>query len=70
MNMTLSALLPGTALPSHLAAVAVPGIAMDTRRLNAGDLFMAVPGEQVDGRAFIPDAIRAGACAVLTESSQ
>lgn len=70
MNMTLSALLPHAGLPPHLAAVAVPGVAMDSRKVSAGDLFLAMPGEQVDGRQFIPEAIRAGAGIVLTESSQ
>jgi UDP-N-acetylmuramoyl-tripeptide--D-alanyl-D-alanine ligase len=43
----------------------VTGVAIDTRRLEPGDMFVALPGEQADGHAFVRDAIRAGATAVL-----
>ena len=37
----------------------------DSRQVRPGDLFVAVPGLFVDGRDFIPDAVRNGAVAVL-----
>lgn len=37
----------------------------DSRQVRPGDLFVAVPGVFVDGRDFIPDAVRNGAVAVL-----
>jgi UDP-N-acetylmuramoyl-L-alanyl-D-glutamate--2,6-diaminopimelate ligase len=43
------------------------GITADSRRVRAGDAFAAFPGTKADGRAFIPDAIRAGAGLVLWE---
>ena len=43
------------------------GAADDSRQVHLGDLFVAYPGAQVDGRQFIPDAIARGACAVLWE---
>ncbi len=40
----------------------------DSRSVLPGDIFVAYPGERVDGRDFIPTAVRAGAAAVLWES--
>jgi UDP-N-acetylmuramoyl-L-alanyl-D-glutamate--2,6-diaminopimelate ligase len=47
---------------------AVTGLAVDSRKLRPGDLFLAYPGERVDGRHFIAQAIAAGAAAVLWDS--
>jgi UDP-N-acetylmuramoyl-tripeptide--D-alanyl-D-alanine ligase len=37
----------------------------DSRQVKAGDLFIAIKGEHVDGHRYIPDAAKAGAGAVL-----
>lgn len=42
----------------------VTGLAIDSRRVTPGDLFVAVPGAHTDGATFIPDAMRRGAVAV------
>jgi UDP-N-acetylmuramoyl-L-alanyl-D-glutamate--2,6-diaminopimelate ligase len=47
----------------------VTGIAMDSRLIQPGFLFVAMQGEAVDGHAFIPDAIRRGAAAIVGEQS-
>jgi UDP-N-acetylmuramoyl-L-alanyl-D-glutamate--2,6-diaminopimelate ligase len=39
----------------------------DSRRASRGAAFFAYPGEKADGRAFIGDAVRRGASAVLWE---
>ena len=39
--------------------------AVDTRELGEGDLFVGLRGERVDGGAFAPDAVSAGAWGVL-----
>jgi len=39
----------------------------DSRLVQAGDLFIAVPGTKLDGRRFIDDAKAKGAAAILTE---
>lgn len=44
------------------------GLAIDSRKVKPGDLFLAVPGERADGRQFIRQAIAAGASAVLWEA--
>lgn len=40
----------------------------DSRQVQAGDLFFALPGQRTDGRRFIDAAIERGACAVLCEA--
>jgi UDP-N-acetylmuramoyl-L-alanyl-D-glutamate--2,6-diaminopimelate ligase len=47
----------------------VPGaqLTTDSRRVRAGDVFIACPGESGDGRHYIQQAIEAGARAVLFE---
>ena len=44
------------------------GLAIDSRKVKAGDLFLAYPGLRSDGRAHIAQAIAAGAGAVLWDS--
>jgi UDP-N-acetylmuramoyl-L-alanyl-D-glutamate--2,6-diaminopimelate ligase len=44
------------------------GLQNDSRLIKPGDLFVAYPGALVDGRHYIPQAIKAGAHAVLYES--
>jgi UDP-N-acetylmuramoyl-L-alanyl-D-glutamate--2,6-diaminopimelate ligase len=43
------------------------GICADSRRVQLGDVFVAVPGVNVDGHRFIGEAIRRGAVAVIGE---
>jgi UDP-N-acetylmuramoyl-L-alanyl-D-glutamate--2,6-diaminopimelate ligase len=44
------------------------GLAVDSREIRPGDLFLAVPGESADGRRFISQAIASGAAGVAWES--
>ncbi len=46
------------------------GIAIDSRKVKPGDLFIAYAGELADGRAYIPQALLAGAVGVLWDSSE
>lgn len=48
--------------------VRIAGLAIDSRKIKPGDLFLAYPGQRADGRAHIPQAIAAGAGAVLWDS--
>ncbi|MCD6291733.1 MAG: UDP-N-acetylmuramoyl-L-alanyl-D-glutamate--2,6-diaminopimelate ligase [Anaerolineae bacterium] len=47
--------------------ISITGIRYDSRRVQSGDLFVAVRGFHVDGHAFIPDAIQRGAAAIVAE---
>ena len=43
-------------------------IAHDSRRVRSNTLFVCISGTRVDGNKFIPQAVKAGACAVMTEA--
>lgn len=45
----------------------VYNISTDTRKLQKGDLFVALRGDNFDGHRFIEQAILAGACAIVTD---
>ena len=64
---TLSQLLPDYPLPAALGDLPVPALRLDSRAVRPGDLFVAVPGHQADGRRFIDAALRAGAAIVLEQ---
>ncbi len=47
--------------------VEVGGVCTDSRRVRPGDLFVAIPGINVDGHRFIAQAVAEGAAAVVGE---
>ena len=47
--------------------VEITGVNIDSRRIETGHLFVAIPGTQTDGHKFIPKAIELGAAAILCE---
>ena len=47
--------------------VAVSGVALDSRKVSEGDVFLAMPGEVHDGRQFIEQAVANGAAAVIAQ---
>ncbi len=51
-----------------LSACGAKRLLADSRKLRPGDAFAAYPGDEADGRDFIPQAIAAGASAVLWDS--
>ncbi len=61
-SFTLDQLFPGA------PRVAITGITADSRRVQPGYLFAALQGVARDGRDFIPQAITAGAAAILTDA--
>ena len=67
--MRLIELLDGdeSGLSAELAQLnpEVRGLTSDSRSVEAGDVFAALPGSRADGRDFIPAAIERGAVAVL-----
>ncbi len=50
----------------HWRDVVVSGLETDSRRIEPGDLFVAVPGLHTDGSRFIADAVNRGAVGVVT----
>ena len=43
----------------------IRGAAVDSRAVEPGQVFVALPGERTDGHAFIADAVARGASAVI-----
>ena len=52
------------------ASLSVSKIASDSRRVEPGTLFFAVPGTKVDGMSFVPQAAAAGAVAIAGEAGR
>ncbi|HEV7405352.1 MAG TPA: UDP-N-acetylmuramoyl-L-alanyl-D-glutamate--2,6-diaminopimelate ligase [Chthoniobacteraceae bacterium] len=49
------------------AELDIQSLAYDSRKVEPGALFIALPGEKADGAQFIPQAVKAGAIAVVAE---
>ncbi len=54
-----------SARPNELGFLS--GLTLDSRSVEPGDLYVALPGTRVHGAAFCADAVAAGAVAVLTD---
>lgn len=66
MSVLLSRLLADDAvLPQGSEDAAISGLTADSRQVKPGFLFAALPGTKVDGAQFIPQAVAAGAAAVV-----
>jgi UDP-N-acetylmuramoyl-L-alanyl-D-glutamate--2,6-diaminopimelate ligase len=48
----------------------ISGISCDSRTVNKGDLFVAIPGTKTQGDVFVADALGRGAAAVVSGSRQ
>jgi UDP-N-acetylmuramoyl-tripeptide--D-alanyl-D-alanine ligase len=57
----------GTLKCSAGRAIVISGVGIDSRSIGPGDVFWAIRGPRHDGRAFIEEAFRAGAVAVVAE---
>ncbi len=55
-------------LPQAQGATLIRELTLDSRKVRPGDLFLAVPGAQHDGRDHIADAVSRGAVAVAYEA--
>ncbi|MGY2802837.1 UDP-N-acetylmuramoyl-L-alanyl-D-glutamate--2,6-diaminopimelate ligase [Thermostichus sp. MS-CIW-37] len=69
-GITLSKLLHQAGIQPRLAqgsleGVQVWGLCADSRQVQAGDLFLGMPGSRVDGGCFVAQALAAGAVAAL-----
>jgi UDP-N-acetylmuramoyl-L-alanyl-D-glutamate--2,6-diaminopimelate ligase len=69
-GIALDELLQGMVDLAERMPCTIQRLVLDSRMVQAGDLFIAVPGHQSDGRKFIDDAIANGAMAVLWQSEQ
>ena len=53
--------------PAPAAGVDVTGVTLNSRAVQPGDLYAALPGSNAHGAAYAADAVAAGAVAVLTD---
>ena len=53
--------------PEEMRDFCVTDITTDSRQVKEGGLFVAIPGERVDGHAYIQKALDAGAAAVISQ---
>ena len=56
--------------PSKYSNIIVKGLSSDTRKLKKGELFFALRGSQINGEKFISQAIKKGACAVISSKKK
>ncbi len=56
-----------TGIDRQAGAIEVSGLAMDSRTVKPGDLFVALAGARTDGARFIDAAVAAGAVAVVAD---
>jgi UDP-N-acetylmuramoyl-L-alanyl-D-glutamate--2,6-diaminopimelate ligase len=72
--MTMQALRLGDLLPEakddQEASLPVAKIASDSRKVEPGTVFFAVPGTKADGLSFAPQAVAAGAVAIVSEAER
>jgi UDP-N-acetylmuramoyl-L-alanyl-D-glutamate--2,6-diaminopimelate ligase len=66
----LAAAVPIAPLELRGADPEITSVTADSRQVQPGALFVAVPGESVDGRRFIPEALARGAAAIAAEGDQ
>jgi UDP-N-acetylmuramoyl-L-alanyl-D-glutamate--2,6-diaminopimelate ligase len=68
MTVTLNQLLDGVRIVEPSSAnPQVSGLCYDSRRLKAGDCFIAIPGTHTDGHRYVETALRDGAVAAVVE---
>ncbi|UZE95564.1 UDP-N-acetylmuramoyl-L-alanyl-D-glutamate--2,6-diaminopimelate ligase [Alkalimarinus alittae] len=67
---TLSALLKGICVLPSVLDCRVYGVALDSRKVKKGDLFIALKGFSASARAHVPQAVANGAVAVLVDSDK
>lgn len=65
IHMTLAQAAGALGLSNAPADISFTGISIDTRTLQPGNLFVAIPGNQVDGHDYLDQALEKGASAAL-----
>jgi len=66
-GLLLGDLLAGVVDPGEFGRTVVTGLTLDSRDVQAGDLFLAVSGTAAHGMSYFAQALDAGAVAVLAE---
>ncbi|APF38081.1 UDP-N-acetylmuramoyl-L-alanyl-D-glutamate--2,6-diaminopimelate ligase [Chelatococcus daeguensis] len=69
-GFALGEILPDAFAGTLHATVRVRGLAFDSRKVQPGDVFVALAGAREDGRRYITDALARGAAAVVAEGGR
>lgn len=71
--LVLTGLTMATAMRAEVMAgdpsSPIDGFSIDSRTLAAGDLFLAIRGDRLDGHRFVGEALRKGACGVVVSDA-
>ncbi len=67
-GLLLADLLDGILDPGEYGRLVIGGVALDSRAVRAGDLFMALPGQGAHGMDYLEQALAQGAVAVLAQA--
>lgn len=68
IDTLLSAITPLATVGETIENTDIKGLTADSRQVEAGWLFVAVPGVSVDGHRYIPAAVEKGAAVVVCEN--
>lgn len=69
MSLSVTQLLEGSGARPKKGLGAVFGLNSDSRRIEPGDIFFALPGANVHGNEFVPDAVARGALAIISDKA-
>jgi UDP-N-acetylmuramoyl-L-alanyl-D-glutamate--2,6-diaminopimelate ligase len=69
-NLGAAAAAVGVSVSPEHAKIEIAGITLDSRRVQKGDLFFALPGVADDGAQYAAEAAAKGAVAILTEKRE
>ena len=69
MNNTLSQLLREIIKIEDIPDIPISGISINSSDITPGELYIAIKGSNYDGHEFIPEAIKNGASAVITDNN-
>ena len=65
--MKLSELLEGVAASEPFGDTEIGGVAINSKQVKEGDLFVCLHGVNGDGHSYCDEAIAAGAAAIICE---
>ena len=68
-SLRLSELARVLGVAVHGTDAPITGLAIDSRAVTSGDLFVAIRGDRVDGNDFIEEAVARGAAAVVSSQT-
>jgi UDP-N-acetylmuramoyl-L-alanyl-D-glutamate--2,6-diaminopimelate ligase len=69
LSLSVTQLLEGSGARPKKGLGAVFGLNSDSRRIEPGDIFFALPGHNVHGNQFVADAVKRGALAIISDTA-